>query len=359
MMLVAALWLAPQLIGMTSLPREGPGGLPVGGLSGVDRDKRTGDYYLISDDRSEHGPARLWRAAIDYDVGRAPAARLIEPIPLRTRTGGHFPPPGTGAEASDGEAIRVAPDGQGLVWSSEGDRKDGFGPAVRLAARDGRWLRDVPLPPMFRYDPGEKGGPRLNLSIEGLSFDGRHLWIGLEAPLFQDGPLAASATGADVRLSRIDPKSGRLERQYAYPVEPIGPVPAGRLADNGVSEILAIDARHILVVERSGIQQPDGDFRYHARLWCASTDGASQVGTRRSLQDRAYTPLRKRLVFDFSRSPDRIDSVEGMSWGKILSNGHASLVFVTDNDFSPQRENQLIFLDIGARRARAAAALCT
>lgn len=359
MMLLAALWLAPQLIGMTSFPREGPGGLAVGGLSGVDCDSQTGEYYLISDDRSEHGPARLWRAAIDYDVGRAPTARLIAPIPLQTRTGGFFPPPGTGVEASDGEAIRVAPDGQGLVWSSEGDRKDGFGPAVRLAARDGRWRRDVPLPPMFRYDPDEKSGPRPNLSIEGLSFDGRYLWVGLEAPLFQDGPLAASAAGADVRLSRIDPRSGRLDRQYAYPVEPIGPVAAGRLADNGVSEILAIDARHILVVERSGLQQPDGDFRYHARLWCASTGSASDVGAFRSLHDRLYRPVRKRLVFDFSKAPARIDSVEGMSWGRPLANGHASLVFVTDNDFSPQRENQLIALDIGASRARAAEALCT
>jgi hypothetical protein len=361
MMLLAALLLAqgaPRLIGMTRFPREGPGGLVVGGLSGIDRDMRTGDWYLISDDRSEHGPARIWRAAIDYDVDRAPTARLIEPIPLQTKTGGFFPAPGTGAEASDGEAIRVDPNGQGLVWSSEGDKKDGFGPAVRLAGRNGLWLRDVPLPPMFRYDPAERSGPRPNLSIEGLSFDGRRLWVGLEAPLFQDGPLASSASGVDVRLSRIDPESGRLERQYAYPVEPIGPVPTGRLADNGVSEILVIDKRHLLVVERSGIQQPDGDFRYHARLWCGAIGGASDVRTWPSLRDRPYRAMHKRLVFDFSKAPDRIDSVEGMSWGKALANGHASLVLVTDNDFSPQRENQVIVLDIGAARSAAGQVLC-
>jgi len=346
---------APRLIGITTLPPTSADGLAVGGLSGIDYDARTGTYVAISDDRSEHGPARAWRIAIDHRRGDQPSARLIAPISLRDRNGDPYPPPGRGREALDAEAIRVVPGG--LLWSSEGDAKDGFGPAVRLSNAAGTLIRALTLPAMFRFDPTGQTGPRPNLSIEGLSPTGSSLWIGMEAPLFQDGPVASPDAGADVRLSRIDRTSGRLLGQYAYRVEPIGWAASGRLADNGVSEVLAIDERHLLVVERSGRQQPDGDFRYVARLWCASVTGATDVAHFASLKDQPYRVMRKRLVFDFSKGPQRIDSVEGMSWAPPLANGHAALVFVTDNDFSPQRDNQVIVLDAGVPR-RAASTLC-
>lgn len=359
LVLAASAHPAPHLIGMTTLPRVGPDGLAVGGLSGIDFDRRHDEWILISDDRSDHGPARMWRASIDY--AGEPIARLIAPIILRSASGQPFPPQGTGAEAVDSEAVRLDPRSRSLIWSSEGDTRDRFGPGVRISDRAGRLVRLVPLPAMLAYDPAGQSGPRINLSFEGLSVspDGRSLWIGEEAPLFQDGPLASPTKGADVRLSRIALRDGRLEQQYAYRVEPIGPVPPGRLADNGVSEILAIDARHFLVVERSGIEQPDHDFRYHARLWCAGTDGADDVGRLETLRGQSYRVMPKRLVFDFTQTPRRIDSVEGMSWGRTLANGNASLVFVTDNDFSPQRENQIIVLDVGAPREAVSLALCS
>ncbi|HWO64112.1 MAG TPA: esterase-like activity of phytase family protein, partial [Umezawaea sp.] len=43
-------------------------GTTVGGLSGVDRDPRTGGYVFISDDRSNTGPARFYTAAFTVGV---------------------------------------------------------------------------------------------------------------------------------------------------------------------------------------------------------------------------------------------------------------------------------------------------
>ena len=44
-------------------------GTLVGGLSGIDYDPVTGEWVIISDDRSEHGPARFYTAALE--IGEA------------------------------------------------------------------------------------------------------------------------------------------------------------------------------------------------------------------------------------------------------------------------------------------------
>ena len=122
------------------------------------------------------------------------------------------------------------------------------------------------------------------------------------------------------------------------------------MADNGVSEILALDPRHLLVLERSGVQDTDGDFHFRSRVYCAHISGASNVAGLPSLQGQAYLPMRKTLPIDFSGFGERnIGNVEGMALGPVLSNGHASLVFVTDNDFSARRRTQVIAMEIIAR----------
>ena len=43
------------------------GGVPVGGLSSIDWDAARGEFVLVSDDRSVHGPARFYSAHMQYD----------------------------------------------------------------------------------------------------------------------------------------------------------------------------------------------------------------------------------------------------------------------------------------------------
>ncbi|WP_068079819.1 esterase-like activity of phytase family protein [Novosphingobium rosa] len=353
---------AYALIGMAVIP---PGakadGLEVGGLSGLDYDPVSGGWFLISDDRSEHGPARLWRARIAYDHGQPPGIDGLHPLFLHREDGSLFPVPGTGGEASDAESIRVASFGTSLIWSSEGDAKDGFGPSVRRARLDGTPLGKMPLPANLGYDPQRHTGPRANLSFEGLGFSahGRQLWLSVEAPLQQDGPLASATQGAMVRITKLAWPSGRMMRQFAYPIDPIGPFPEGKLADNGVSEILPLDARHLLVLERSGVETGKMDFRYRSRVYCAVTDGASDVARVASLRDGGFKPMRKTLAIDLSALPiPAVDNVEGMALGPVLSNGHASLVFVTDNNFAANHPTQLIALEIKAKPAIIAKTLC-
>lgn len=345
-----------RLMGVATAPSgSGSNGLPVGGVSGIDYDPKSGEWYLISDDRSEHAPARFWRARIAIRSGHPPRLARMRAYRLRRPDGTFFPEPGGGGEALDSESLRMVPDRRVLIWSSEGDARDGFGPAVRLMTLAGKERAKLPLPQQLAFDPKQASGPRANLSFEGLSFepDAKHLWLSLEAPLIQDGALAGPSAGATVRLTRFGYPGMQVADQYAYTVEPIGPVPEGRLADNGVSEILALDPQHLLVLERSGIQQADGDFSYRSRLYCADLDDAQDVREIASLRHQPVIGAAKHLVYDFaSAAPLRIDNVEGMSLGPVLRNGNRTLVFVTDNDFSARRPTQLIALEIAASNKR-------
>jgi hypothetical protein len=41
-----------------------------------------------------------------------------------------------------------------------------------------------------------------------------------------------------------------------------------------------------------------------------------------------------------------IDNIEGMTFGPLLSNGHKTLVFVADNNFSKDQKAQLLLFEI-------------
>lgn len=353
-----------RLIGVTPVPQVAAGSsLPVGGLSGIDYDPASGTWFLISDDKSEHGPARYWQATIRITANAPPQILKLWTIPIRRPSGGYYPVPGSGEEALDSESLRKVPGSRSIIWTSEGDARDGFGPAIRTMSFSGRSSSSLPLPSMFSFDRTQSKGPRANLSFEGLSFEpgGKQLWVSLEAPLIEDGPLAGRDNGAVIRLSRFAYPRLSLGAQFAYAVEPIGPAPQDRLADNGVSEIVALDSKHLLVLERSGIQQPDGDFSYRSRLFCADLAQAQNVAAISRLRDQSVRVAVKRLVFDFgSVTSPRIDNVEGMTLGPRLLNGNRTIVFVTDNDFSPRRQTQLIAFEIipGQKHATLAETLC-
>ncbi len=354
-MLAVAAWAYPcqsaslKLIGIAKVaPDAKAGGWQIGGLSGIDYDAAHDRWYVESDDKSEYGPSRFYVVALPYDGNGIGMPEFTATLPIQTPDGARFPESGHGGESLDTESIRLDPKSGGLVMSSEGDPRDGFGPAIRRIDRRGRVLSKLALPPLFAFDATGRTGPRPNRSLEGLTFtpDGAGLWASMEAPFFQDAPFPSLESGAPVRFTLFG-AADSVARQYVYNVDPLLPQSAGRLSDNGVSEILAVDDRHLLVLERSGIKQDDGDFHFFVRLYCTSADGATDVSGLGGLAGRTYQAMRKRLVFNFATLTDPVsDNVEGMTWGRPLANGDRSLVFVTDNNFSARHDSQFEAFDV-------------
>ena len=64
----------------------------VGGLSAISYDARTGKYYVLSDDRSEHGPVRFYTAKIKVSAKGVDDLALTGTTPLLRPDGTRFPP---------------------------------------------------------------------------------------------------------------------------------------------------------------------------------------------------------------------------------------------------------------------------
>lgn len=342
-----------QLLGTTSLPFSyRVDDVLVGGISGLERNPQDGRWYLLSDDKSAEGPARFYLAEIGVGEAGPGPVRIVQTVALRTPAGGLYPPRqpagqvGPPAETADAESLRRDPRSGALWWATEGDAAARVGPAVRQLGADGSAGPPWPLPPLFAMDAQQHRGPRPNLGIEGMSFDpaGRGLWVALEGPLYGDGPVSSESAGARVRLSLVDP-AGRLLRQHAYRVQPLPPHNAQLAADNGVSEILAIDASHLLVLERAGLQLAGKHYTFRTRLFCTDLSRAADTRALPALQGRALAAAPKFLLFDLGRAEGVPPSnFEAMAWGPRLADGRATLLLAADNNFDPEHANDFVLL---------------
>lgn len=320
----------------------------VGGLSGIDYDPVQGRYIAISDDRATQDPARAYTLQLHYSATQLAPPQFIDLRFLQHENGQPFAPAHRavdGMDVPDAEAVRWLPGGEQFLWTSEGDFRRGHGPQLRTSRwSDARTLRNHPLPESFRPDPQKRRGPRANGTLEGLALmpDGRSAWLAMELPWWQDGARASpSSPGAPLRLTAIDLESGAATRQIAYLPDAVAQQPIVHWGQylQGVSEILADGAHHLLVLERA-YSLGQG---FHVRLYRIDTRAGSDTLALHALQPGNHQPVPKTLVADLSElGIGRLDNLEGMTWGPDLPGGGCVLIFVSDNNFNPAQQTQFI-----------------
>ncbi len=330
------------------------GGTVVGGLSGIDYDRATGVYTIISDARTafEGAPyGRYYTARIDSlatsgTLG-AGSVSFTGVNTLKRPDGTAFPVTGI-----DPESIRVR--GGSLYVSSEGEAAtvgNQQNPFVRQFDASGNHVRDFAVPARYNADAsaGSTTGIRNNLAFESLTFspNGQYLYTATESALKQDGPAATLTNGANARILRFDAATGLPSAEYVYPVGPVAqaPVPDGQFAVNGLVELLAVDATRMLALERSFSVGAGNSVK----LYEIDLSGASDVSSVASLASLAgIAPVSKRLVFDFNTvlAPAALDNIEGMTFGPDLADGSRSLVFVSDDNFNSPVGTQFFALKV-------------
>ena len=330
-----------RLLGEATLPhRLQFEGTTVGGLSGIDFDPATGTWVALSDDRSELQPARFYTLRADVGPQRL-QVEVTGVTTLRGASGRPYPRRGN-PETVDPESIRLLPGGRGVLWTSEGDPRVNQSPAVTEARLDGSYVREFDVPPLLRFPARPGTGPRDNLGFEGLALtpDARTAWVAMEGPLEQDGPVPrVGAAGGPCRFTAFDVASGRALRQVAYIPDPIPRAPAlpGGFADNGISEVLMLDADRMLVLERSFAMGTGMSLR----LYAVDTREGSDVLRQEKLEPGAFRAVTKQPVADFAQlGLSRLDNTEGMCWGPRLPNGHRTLVVVSDDNFNASQVTQ-------------------
>lgn len=354
-----------RVIATTTLPRDAAEGalapLPedapivdatlVGGLSGIDYDPRSVSWVVISDDPSVNSPARYYTLDFTYDQDSIDTLEIQAAITLLQANGEPYPNAEEGGNVPDLEAIRFDPESDALWYVSEGSAEAGIDPFVAVTEPDGPLIASM-VPAMFEVSDSEERGPRGNMAFEGLTFaaDGESLWVAMEGPLYQDGEPPTVDTTAFSRITNID-REGKVLRQVAYEIDQL-PVTSAGSATIGVTEILAIDDDRLLVLQRGGIEKStlfETRIEYYVKVYEVDVEGATDVSGIVALDGEAFQPVRKRLVIDVNAAGvDRVDNIEGMSWGPELENGNRSLVLVSDDNFNEDQVTQLIVLDVDA-----------
>ncbi|PUZ29007.1 hypothetical protein DCC81_05930 [Chitinophaga parva] len=339
-----------------SLPRAWKfEGTPVGGLSGIDYDSARQQYYLISDDRSARSAARFYTANILLSAKGIDTVIFTRVTTLKQAGGSTYPSFAKDASKTpDPEAIRYNPLQQQLVWTSEGERIVGgayavlTNPGIFIMDSTGR-LQDTFALPHNLYMQSIEKGPRQNAVLEGLSFTPGYklLFTNVEEPLYEDGPRAGLTDNkAFIRLYKFDAVTHAHTGEYAYKLQPVArPAkdPNG-IQMNGVSDILAIDSNHLLVLERSF---SEGRLAFTVRIFLADISKAENIIDNPSLKDKPTAhPAAKRLLLDMDKLPVYIDNIEGMTFGPKLRNGHTTLICVADNNFNFLEKPQLLLFEV-------------
>lgn len=343
--------------GLTGLLEDGvtPHNL-LGGLGSALAYTGRGQRYIATPDR---GPADGATSYIDriYQVEiklkqQGANQYLVEPTVTRTtllrqKGSTYF----TGSAAAfdavnspdslrfDPEGVRISHCGHSAFVSDE------YGPFIyEFDLKSGKRLRSVNVPNKFLIDfpsatpsvelAQNASGRQSNRGMEGLAItpDGRKLVGIMQSPLLQDGGLDATnrRVGTNIRIAEIDVESGAV-REFLYPLDN---------RSNGVSEILAVNDREFLVLERDGrVGAEARDKKIFKIDIGASSDIRGVKNLPQTGIPAGVTPVAKSLFLDLLDPAHGLaganfpEKSEGMAFGPDLADGRHLLLVVNDNDF--------------------------
>lgn len=319
----------------------------VGGISGIDFDGRN-TYYLISDDAVRYNAIRYYTATLEYTSESFTGAEINSAVILSQENGVSFP----SIEQADSiyvdpEAIRLLPNGNSILWSSEGHRNRKIAePLIYKHDLNGNFEAKY-FPKTYYGFSKENLGARHNAVFEGMTLvpNSNLAWVSLESALLQDGNAASDVDpGAPVRFFQINYETGQTTKEIAYPIEKIfAPTPDKTFGINGIVEILWYGTEQILVLERAYV----AGIGNKVRLYLVSIKDASDLLGQESIMKSNIKIANKMLILDFDSIPiSKVDNIEGMTWGKSLENGNPTLIFVSDNNFSSEQVSQFIILEL-------------
>lgn len=329
-------------------------GTTVGGLSGIDYDKKSDQYYLICDDRSEHDPARFYTAKINFTAAGISQVQFVNVTTLLKKNGTPFPSTKTDKlHSADPEALRYYPITDQFIWTSEGERvvqSDTIlqDPTITIMNKGGKYIDIFPLPPQIHMYATERG-LRRNGTFEGLAFadNFKTMYISVEEPLYEDGPRSGlQDADAYTRIIKYNMTTHEPGAQYAYRLEAIAhpAKPEGEFMINGIPDIISIGKNKLLVIERSFSTGIDSCT---IRVFLTDLSGASDISGITSLTEQSFKhSAEKKLLINMDDLGIYIDNIEGVTFGPDLPNGHKTLIFVSDNNFDKKQKTQFLLFEV-------------
>ncbi|MBD2579036.1 esterase-like activity of phytase family protein [Oscillatoria sp. FACHB-1406] len=345
--------LSLEFLGSYQLPETTFKDTQVGGLSALSYDRATSRFYALSDDRSQHGPARFYALKLHLDRDENGKTHLekveIDGVtPLKTATGETYAP-----GSIDPEGFAISPRGTALI-SSESIPSQNVTAAPREAVpcaiaeynfATGQLLQTLRLPE--RYLPDEPDQPprgtQENLGFEALTLstpstsaeDPFRLFAAPEYSLFQDREELTPERGPRLRflhyvINPFGPPAYISENLYT-----LDPAPTGSFS-NGLTELVALEREGFML----SLERTYGITGSGAKIFQISGGDATDTSRIPTLAGDTWKirSLRKQLLLDLSTLGIPLDNFEGMALGPRLPDGGQMLLLVSDDNFN---ENQV------------------
>lgn len=326
----------------------------VGGLSGIDYDAKKDLYYLVCDDRSDKNPARFYTANIFITPKGIDSVAFTGVNYMLQPDGAVYPDNKHNRfKTPDPEAIRYNPKYNYLAWSSEGERivkaNDTVltDPSVIMIRPNGKYIDSFAIPSLFKMKVLENG-PRRNGVFEGMSFADNYktLYVSVEEPLYEDGPRAdLTDNNAFIRIIKYDVTGKKATKQYAYKLDPVAypAKPEGEFKINGVPDILSLGNNKLLVIERSF---STGRLPCTIRIFVADLNDATDISDMTLKGNNSFMPAKKDLLLNMDDLKIYTDNIEGVTFGPVLPNGHKTLLFIADNNFTVAEKAQVLLFEV-------------
>jgi len=314
----------------------------IGGLSGIDF--VNDDYFFVIDDSNN---PRIVTATIGIKSDTIETVNFKKTILLNDSTSTFFK-----ENELDLESIFVDKKTNEIHLVSEGSIRKKKQPTIFKIDANGRFLDQFQLPKTLSNIETFKHNGVFESSSKNI--DNQGFWVGVEAPLSVDGDEPTfEKKSSPIRITYFDKKSKIATKQFEYQLENISKPFKGNQNLNGVTALLEIQKNHFLIVERA-FQNNYGSYGNTIRIFEAFIEkNTTNILSISSLKNTSFTPLKKRLLFDFDTVKEFltegiIDNIEGITFGPKLKNGNQSLILVADNNFQlyGKQLNQLILLEI-------------
>lgn len=315
----------------------------IGGLSALNYDDTVKKLFVLSDDRGKINEPRLYQ----FQVELTDKSLILKPTQvtfIKNKNQKSFL-----EKDIDPEGLSTLPWGN-LLITSEGDnnQKPRVMPQILEVKVDGSFVRDYPIPDHFLPELSGKQnkGTQNNRGFEGLSFlkSQNKVFAMMEDVLIQD----QKQTPADwVRLlvySMPEAWALKATEEYFYPIDPV--VQLGALG-RGVSEILALNEKTLLVLERAAFPG-EGGVENRIRIYSVELDSSKNIMNSKEKDFKKMPVLSKKLILDLNdvipqlKSTRRLDNFEGMTFGPKLKDGRSTLILVSDDNFNSLQ--QTIFI---------------
>lgn len=317
-------------------------GEEIGGLSGIDFHN---DTLVLIDDRSNK--PIVYTTLLKTSNRKIDTLVFLKSLNLK-KSSNQFED-----KTLDLESIRLGNTNE--FWlSSEGNINRGKNPSIFSIDKSGRLLKEAELPDYFNVNGTNQ--PKHNAVFEGMTWDAKKekLWVATELPLQNDGKQPQLwRTFSPIRFTQYNPKTGSAESQFIYLLDRVVRIPFLPFYLNGVTEILSINNHEFLVLER-GYSAGRGKHANRVKLFLANNSNTTNtLDVDPIKKEKQLQTAKKELVLDFKKirkqlPSKRIDNIEGITFGPTLTNGNATLLFVSDNNFNVYGEQvtQFIWMEI-------------